>query len=196
MKKPILLMIGTLICAVLVLVRIFYVTGHARRPVVNQVAQGEGAVYKGIEYQIVDAVLWEYADFFKAHSELEGYAEDNVGKNQRKLLVVKYKVSRVEEDGSLETYIPLQYYHLFNGIDIFMLQAMNPSLFDGTFHSGDTMLVPYELYRENLLESQWQEVEEGKTVYKTVLGMYPEKNEMLITDVDIAEDKDETVIEK
>jgi hypothetical protein len=100
-----------------------------------------------------------------------------------KLLVVEYQIGKVQEANKLDLYIPIQYAHLFNGTDPFMTQDMNPSLSDGNFQSGDTVVIPYEIYKANLSEEQWKNVENGRMEYETVLGTYPVKTEMKIQDI-------------
>lgn len=176
----------------LIVCRICYVTKHARCPAINQVPQGDSAVYKGVEYQTGRAFLWEYNSFFREYKTLQGCAESDVKDGERKLLVVEYTITVREEPYTLETYIPIQFFHTFNGTDMTMFEAVNPSLVDGDFHSGDTLYIPYEIYKENLTESQWEQVEKGDVTYRAVLGSYPEKNELLITDICVKEGADGT----
>ena len=44
-------------------------------------------------------------------------------------------------------------------------------------------VIPYEIYKANLSEAQWKDVENGKMGYETVLGTYPVKTEMKIQDI-------------
>ena len=44
-------------------------------------------------------------------------------------------------------------------------------------------MIPYEIYKANLSEAQWKDVENGKMEYETVLGTYPVKTEMKIQDI-------------
>ena len=98
-------------------------------------------------------------------------------------MVVEYQIGKVQEANKLDLYIPIQYAHLFNGTDPFMTQDMNPSLSDGNFQSGDTVVIPYEIYKVNLSEAQWEDVGDGRMEYETVLGTYPVKTEMKIQDI-------------
>ena len=127
--------------------------------------------------------MWNSSDFYTQHPELTDYQNPNIPADEMKLLVVEYQIGKVQEANKLDLYIPIQYVHLFNGPDPFMTQDMNPSLSDGNFQSGDTVVIPYEIYKANLSEAQWEDVEDGRMEYETVLGTYPVKTEMKIQDI-------------
>jgi hypothetical protein len=186
MKK----MIGVLIATVTVLiiggllaVRIKYVNENARCPLVNEISQGERVVFKGIEYEVVNAQIWDYTDFFNENNNLDEYKDDSMKKGQCKILVVECIVNRVEDEANIDSGIPLEFFHSYNNMDPFVFAAMNTDMVEGTLKSGDKILMPYEIYRENLTDSQWELVENGTVDFKMVLGEYPQKNEMLVNKI-------------
>lgn len=164
--------------------RIYYVNQHARMPEVNQIAQGDSVSYRGLKYTVVEAELWEYADFFEQNQEWRDYEGEGEEYTGAKLLTVRYRIEKEEEENNLNLYIPIQLGNWFNGMDPFMTAAMNPSLEEGTFHSGDTVVIPYEIYTALLTDDQRREVEDLSAQYLAVLGTYPVRNELLISDVE------------
>ena len=80
--------------------------------------------------------------------------------------------------------MPIRYAYQYNGIDPFMLQDMNPSLLNGTFASGDILTIPYEVYRINLREMTWRQICNLDMSYSVILGTYPVKTEIKITDIE------------
>ncbi|MBO5426531.1 MAG: hypothetical protein J6A25_13560 [Lachnospiraceae bacterium] len=181
--KKIIILFLEIIATIIIVFRISYVTKNAHHPQVNIVSQGDGAVYKGVEYIITDAVMWEYNDFYDEYKELDEYYIDDYA-DECMMLVVEMELT-VKDDGSgtFDYYMPIQYYYQDNGVDPFMFADMNPALIDGGFCSGEHIFVPYEIYKVNATEKQWNEIEDMKTTYKIVLGNYPERNELLITDI-------------
>lgn len=182
-RKKVLILIGILLAVTGLGLRIWYVNTHTYSPEIREVPQGQTAEYCGLSYTIVNAEMWNSSDFYTQHPELTDYQNPNIPADEMKLLVVEYQIGKVQEVNKLDLYIPIQYVHLFNGPDPFMTQDINPSLSDGNFQSGDTVVIPYEIYKANLSEAQWKDVENGKMEYETVLGTYPVKTEMKIQDI-------------
>lgn len=182
-RKKVLILIGILLAVTGLGLRIWYVNTHTYSPEIREVPQGQTAEYCGLSYTIVNAEMWNSSDFYTQHPELTDYQNPNIPADEMKLLVVEYQIGKVQEANKLDLYIPIQYAHLFNGTDPFMTQDMNPSLSDGNFQSGDTVVIPYEIYKANLSEEQWKDVENGSMEYETVLGTYPVKTEMKIQDI-------------
>lgn len=182
-KRKIIFILCVAIFVVLTAVRIAYVNRTARLPEVKRVPQGQSAEYKGLRYTVVSAELWNYVEYFEAHEELASYRMEERTADDTRILIVEYQVDIMQEDNRLDFYIPIQYAHMFNGIDPFMTVAMNPSVGDGTFSSGDIVTIPYEIYRENLTPEQWDAVNSLDMEYQTVLGTYPVKTEMQIEEV-------------
>lgn len=194
MKKRYIYFSIVIISMILIVCRIIYVTKNARTPLVKEITQGECATYRGVEYSILDAVLWEYNDFFEYYENLAEYAAD-VSDETIMLLVVELKVAVYDDDYVLDLDIPIEYLNMFNGVDVFMADAMNPSLSEGTFYSGDSIYIPYEIYKENLTEKQWMQVQNGEVIYDLVLSTYPEKTKMMIEDICMEGEKNEGYIE-
>lgn len=164
--------------------RICYVNQHARMPETNQIAQGDSVSYRGLKYTVVHAELWEYADFFEQNQEWQDYESEGEEYIGAKFLTVEYRIEKDAEENTLDLYIPIQLGNWFNGMDPFMTAAMNPSLEEGTFRSGDTVVIPYVIYTVLLTDSQCQEVEDMSAQYLAVLGTYPVRNELLISDIE------------
>lgn len=166
--------------------RIWAVNAGAHLPELRQIPQGETAVYRGVEYQIEESVLWDYWDFFEKNSELQKYQDYQSradAEQELRMLVVRCRAVRREENGVLKGDFPLQYARQYNMYDPFLMMDMNPSLAEGTFTSGDTFVIPYVIYQSNLTDDQWKQVEEKTMTYALVMGTYPIKNELLITEV-------------
>lgn len=187
-KRRIIIGIVGLAVVFLLSVRIWQVNKNARIPEINQAAQGESVSWRGLEYQIVSAVLWDYDEFFEQNEEFQEYQSES--NTEIKILLVEYRLTVENEENQLDLNIPIQYEYLFNQINPFMTGAMNPALEEGSFHSGDSIVVPYEIYKGNLTESQWEKVENLSMKYAAVLGTYPVKNELLITDISLAGEED------
>ena len=163
--------------------RIWYVNTHTYSPEIREIPQGQATQYRGLAYSVISAVMWDSEDFYEQYPELSDYQNPDIPAEEIKILAIEYKIEKIQEENKLDLYIPIQYAHLFNGPDPFMTQDMNPSLSDGNFQSGDTVVIPYEIYKANLSEAQWKDVENGKMEYETVLGTYPVKTEMKIQDI-------------
>lgn len=170
------------ICGLLVLfvIRVWQVNQNAKFPEIQEIPQGESAEYRGLEYTVVSATLWDSADFFLQNEQLAEYQSAEIPPEDIKLLLVSYRIEKRTDENRLDLYIPIQYAHLFNGVDVYMAQAMNPSVADGSFTSGDVITIPYEIYKSNLTETQWEDVEALRMEYETVLGTYPVKIQMQI----------------
>ena len=182
-KRKILILIGILLAVTGLGLRIWYVNTHTYSPEIREIPQGQATQYRGLAYSIISAVMWDSEDFYEQYLELSDYQNPDIPAEEIKILAIEYKIEKMQEENKMDLYIPIQYVHLFNGPDPFMTQDMNPSLSDGNFQSGDTVVIPYEIYKANLSEAQWKDVENGKMEYETVLGTYPVKTEMKIQDI-------------
>lgn len=182
-KRKILILIGILLAVTGLGLRIWYVNTHTYSPEIREIPQGQATQYRGLAYSVISAVMWDSEDFYEQYPELSDYQNPDIPAEEIKILAIEYKIEKIQEENKLDLYIPIQYVHLFNGPDPFMTQDMNPSLSDGNFQSGDTVVIPYEIYKANLSEAQWKDVENGKMGYETVLGTYPVKTEMKIQDI-------------
>ncbi len=182
-KRKILILIGILLAVTGLGLRIWYVNTHTYSPEIREIPQGQAAQYRGLAYTVISAVMWDSGDFYEQYPELSDYQNPDILAEEIKILAIEYKIEKMQEENKMDLYIPIQYVHLFNGPDPFMTQDMNPSLSDGNFQSGDTVVIPYEIYKANLSEAQWKDVENGKMEYETVLGTYPVKTEMKIQDI-------------
>lgn len=182
-KRKILILIGILLAVTGLDLRIWYVNTHTYSPEIREIPQGQATQYRGLAYSVISAVMWDSEDFYEQYPELSDYQNPDIPAEEIKILAIEYKIEKIQEENKLDLYIPIQYVHLFNGPDPFMTQDMNPSLSDGNFQSGDTVVIPYEIYKANLSEAQWKDVENGKMGYETVLGTYPVKTEMKIQDI-------------
>lgn len=182
-RKKVLILIGILLAVTGLGLRIWYVNTHTYSPEIREIPQGQATQYRGLAYSVISAVMWDSEDFYEQYPELSDYQNPDIPAEEIKILAIEYKIEKIQEENKLDLYIPIQYVHLFNGPDPFMTQDMNPSLSDGNFQSGDTVVIPYEIYKANLSEAQWKDVENGKMGYETVLGTYPVKTEMKIQDI-------------
>ena len=182
-KRKILILIGILLAVTGLGLRIWYVNTHTYSPEIREIPQGQATQYRGLAYSVISAVMWDSEDFYEQYPELSDYQNPDIPAEEIKILAIEYKIEKIQEENKLDLYIPIQYAHLFNGPDPFMTQDMNPSLSDGNFQSGDTVVIPYEIYKANLSEAQWKDVENGKMEYESVLGTYPVKTEMKIQDI-------------
>ena len=182
-KRKILILIGILLAVTGLGLRIWYVNTHTYSPEIREIPQGQATQYRGLAYSVISAVMWDSEDFYEQYLELSDYQNPDIPAEEIKILAIEYKIEKMQEENKMDLYIPIQYVHLFNGPDPFMTQDMNPSLSDGNFQSGDTVVIPYEIYKANLSEVQWKDVENGKMEYETVLGTYPVKTEMKIQDI-------------
>lgn len=182
-KRKILILIGILLAVTGLGLRIWYVNTHTYSPEIREIPQGQATQYRGLAYSVISAVMWDSEDFYEQYPELSDYQNPDIPAEEIKILAIEYKIEKIQEENKLDLYIPIQYVHLFNGPDPFMTQDMNPSLSDGNFQSGDAVVIPYEIYKANLSEAQWKDVENGKMEYETVLGTYPVKTEMKIQDI-------------
>ena len=182
-RKKVLILIGILLAVTGLGLRIWYVNTHTYSPEIREIPQGQATQYRGLAYSVISAVMWDSEDFYEQYPELSDYQNPDIPAEEIKILAIEYKIEKIQEENKLDLYISIQYVHLFNGPDPFMTQDMNPSLSDGNFQSGDTVVIPYEIYKANLSEAQWKDVENGKMEYETVLGTYPVKTEMKIQDI-------------
>ena len=182
-RKKVLILIGILLAVTGLGLRIWYVNTHTYSPEIREIPQGQATQYRGLAYSVISAVMWDSEDFYEQYPELSDYQNPDIPAEEIKILAIEYKIEKMQEENKMDLYIPIQYVHLFNGPDPFMTQDMNPSLSDGNFQSGDTVVIPYEIYKANLSEAQWKDVENGKMEYETVLGTYPVKTEMKIQDI-------------
>ena len=182
-KRKILILIGILLAVTGLGLRIWYVNTHTYSPEIREIPQGQAAKYRGLAYTVISVGMWDSGDFYEQYPELSDYQNPDIPAEEIKILAIEYKIEKMQEENKMDLYIPIQYVHLFNGPDPFMTQDMNPSLSDGNFQSGDTVVIPYEIYKANLSEAQWKDVENGKMGYETVLGTYPVKTEMKIQDI-------------
>ena len=182
-KRKILILIGILLAVTGLGLRIWYVNTHTYSPEIREIPQGQATQYRGLAYSVISAVMWDSGDFYEQYPELSDYQNPDIPAEEIKILAIEYKIEKMQEENKMDLYIPIQYVHLFNGPDPFMTQDMNPSLSDGNFQSGDTVVIPYEIYKANLSEEQWKDVENGRMEYETVLGTYPVKTEMKIQDI-------------
>lgn len=163
--------------------RILYVNKNARIPEYNQVSQGQPLAYCGLQYCILRAQLWDYETFFEQDEELIDFMDDSTDTANQKMLLIELRIDRMEEDCVAGYDMPLQIGHSCNWPDLFLTQFLNPALEQGEFHSGDSILLPYVIYRENLTDNQWEQVENLSMQYSVVFSTYPVKNELLVTDV-------------
>ena len=182
-KRKILILIGILLAVTGLGLRIWYVNTHTYSPEIREIPQGQAAKYRGLAYTVISAGMWDSGDFYEQYPELSDYQNPDIPAEEIKILAIEYKIEKMQEENKMDLYIPIQYAHVFNGTDPFMTQDMNPSLSDGNFQSGDTVVIPYEIYKANLSEEQWKDVENGRMEYETVLGTYPVKTEMKIQDI-------------
>ena len=182
-KRKILILIGILLAVTGLGLRIWYVNTHTYSPEIREIPQGQATQYRGLAYSVISAVMWDSEDFYEQYLELSDYQNPDIPAEEIKILAIEYKIEKMQEENKMDLYIPIQYVHLFNGPDPFMTQDMNPSLSDGNFQSGDTVVIPYEIYKVNLSEAQWEDVGDGRMEYETVLGTYPVKTEMKIQDI-------------
>lgn len=182
-RKKVLILIGILLAVTGLGLRIWYVNTHTYSPEIREIPQGQATQYRGLAYSVISAVMWDSEDFYEQYLELSDYQNPDIPAEEIKILAIEYKIEKMQEENKMDLYIPIQYVHLFNGPDPFMTQDMNPSLSDGNFQSGDTVVIPYEIYKVNLSEAQWEDVGDGRMEYETVLGTYPVKTEMKIQDI-------------
>lgn len=172
------------VLAVLLIIRIRYVNETAKLSEIRIVPQGQTAEYGGMAYTIVGAELWTYDAFFDEHAGLDDYEDPNCTDEKACVLLVSYRIEKKQKDALLKVDMPIQYAHQYNGIDPFMLQDMNPSLGEGTFATGDILTIPYEIYRINLKGDTWRAINNLDMTYSVILGVYPVKTELQITDVE------------
>lgn len=178
--------LGILACFTLLLLivgRILYVNWNARIPVYNQISQGQSFLYCGLQYRIIRAELWDYKNFFMQDEDLVDFMDDSTDMENQKVLLLELQINSTEESCEIVYDMPVQMRHTCNWSDMFLTQFINPVLKQGTFHSGDTILLPYIIYRENLTDTQWEQVEDLSMQYSIVLSTYPVKNELMVTDV-------------
>ena len=152
--------------------RVRYVNKTAKMPEIHEIPQGQMVEYEGIAYTVVGAELWRYEQFFAEHDGLDDYNDSN------------FKDDTACVESLLHVDMPIRYAYQYNGIDPFMLQDMNPSLMNGTFASGDILTIPYEVYRINLREKTWRQICNLDMPYSVILGTYPVKTEIKITDIE------------
>lgn len=185
MKKK--MIMGILILLVLLVVfalRVQYVNVTAKLPEIREIPQGQTVDYEGISYTVVGAELWRYEQFFAEHDGLDDYNDSNFEDDTACVLLVRYQIEKKKEESLLHVDMPIRYAYQYNGIDPFMLQDMNPSLMNGTFASGDILTIPYEVYRINLREKTWRQICNLDMPYSVILGTYPVKTEIKITDIE------------
>lgn len=180
--KKVLMAIVAAIAIIIIVCRIYIVNKNKRTPKVIVAEQGETLEYRGIDYTVVSAEIWDYHIFFDNHNALKEYEE--VTSYERKILLVEIEINVVDEDNVFDFYIPIQYSHIFNGVDPFMVQDMNEAILSEGIKSGDTLVIPYELYRENVTGETWENIENMEMEYCLVLGTYPEKNLLYITEIE------------
>ncbi len=159
--------------------RIWWVNKNARIPEIEIFRQGETVEYNGVGYTIENATMMEYNAFFEKYPEYKSYY--NSSDYGRRMLLVECVADKLSDEGEFDSYLPIRYEYVFNGIDPFMFRDMNPDLVEGTFKSGDTVLFVYEIYEENLTKEQWDNVDELD--YYIVYGTYPKRTEVLLTDI-------------
>ena len=164
--------------------RVRYVNKTAKMPEIHEIPQGQMVEYEGIAYTVVGAELWRYEQFFAEHDGLDDYNDSNFKDDTACVLLVQYQIDKKKKESLLHVDMPIQYAYQYNGIDPFMFQDMNPSLLNGTFANGDILTIPYEVYRVNLREATWRQVCNLDMSYSVILGTYPVKTEIQITNIE------------
>lgn len=177
------LLVGSLILIIMISIRIVYVNAHVRKPELHSVTQKESLEYRGNEYRIQKVNLWEYIDYCKANPDLQQYMDAEEMERCR-VIEVKFQLWRKKKKNIFDPNIPIQCAYDCQEIDPFWFQTLNPKMVNGDFHSGDTVVIPYVIYQENLTRKQWQQVVEGKMSYTLIFSSYPVRNEMKITEVE------------
>ncbi len=167
--------------SVLIGIRICHVYKNARLPELIQIEQGETAEYMGIGYTLTDAEMMTYEDFFEENPQYNEFYYNEIG-DVINVIVVELKLDFLSEDAVFTGEIPIICENKFNYYDVFLFAEMNPKLVDGTIESGDTVKIVYEVYESEHSEETWENIENME--YRLVLGGYPVKTEIIISDID------------
>ncbi len=175
----IILSLIALAAIVLYVIRVYNVNKNALLPEYQVYSQTEQVEYKGINYGIQSATMMNYNEFFKKNPQYVDYSIPDDG--ERKVIVVEYSAELVDDGARLETYIPIKYLYVFNSFDPMLFDDMNPSLANGSFKSGDTFTIVYEIYKNNLSEKEWKNIE--NTEYRLIFGAYPVRKEIVLSDI-------------
>lgn len=172
-----------IILAVIVLyaIRVYNVNKNALLPEYQIYGQTEKVEYKGINYGIQSATMMDYDAFFKENPQYGQYSIPDDG--ERKVLLVEFSAELAADGARVETYIPIKYLYVFNSFDPMLFDDMNPSLANGSFKSGDTFTIVYEIYKNNLSKKEWQNIE--NTEYRLIFGVYPVRKEIVLSDINV-----------
>lgn len=178
MKK----LIIRIICLFLIscfIARVIYVNRYSRLPVENEIKQGESCLYYGVNYTIKEAKLYEKNNFFYLYPELVDYENKEL---EYKILLVGVELEKYEESPTVTDGIWLQYGYCITSFSPFMYVDMNQELYQGTLKSGDIINIPFEIYKDNLTDEHWENLN-GLNMHLSI-GTYPEKNKLLITEIE------------
>lgn len=163
----------------LLIARIYYVNKHARLPEINTVVVGDTLFYEGYNYTVLDAVMYGFDEY--NNQFFDGSLTDNRTDDDCKVILVSMRLDKVEADKTFSPSGYIEYGDIANEFDIFTFPDLNPTLADGTFRSGDTIYLAYEIYKENMSAQMWGDV--LHLPYRIVFGSYPVKNCMELGDI-------------
>lgn len=188
-KRWICVAVMTLLCLLLA-GRIYLVNKNARLPEIHASEPNGGLEYDGIMYTLESAKLQDYSTFFENNEELQQYDMSQFQKGEALFLFVEVKLEIIGEVNEIRCDYPLTFKNYCNFADPFLIVAMNESLQGEGFLSGDTIVFPYVIFSGNLKEEDWQTVLDGTMEYSMVMGTYPVRNELRITDVEWVGEED------
>ncbi|MBE5947251.1 MAG: hypothetical protein E7259_10010 [Lachnospiraceae bacterium] len=171
MKKKIKVFVACVIL-ISIIIQIIYVNKHARIPDINIIKAGDELIYEGCKYTVIESVIYGFEDYNDKF--FNGELTDKRTNSDCKVILVTVKLEIDDEINIFSPDIYIEYGHIANEFDVFNFKDLNDNLIKGEFHSGDTILLPYEIYKENMTVEMWNDV--MNLSYRLVLGTYPIKN--------------------
>ncbi len=178
MKKKVYIFV-LCIFTILYVIRVHYVHENVVLPTTHNIPQGEGCKYNGVEYTIVDVKMYDKDEYFDINPE---YIEYKVEDLDYKVMIVSVRLDKYEDNPHVTQLLWLHYGYCATAYNPFMCVDMNPELQEEQTQSGLMIDIPYELYKDNLNEERWDNIEELDMFIS--VGTYPDYNKLLIEEVD------------
>lgn len=160
-------------------------TARQRMPQENVVEQGEEILLNDIRYTIDKVQSFDTKEYAEDYPEYEEYC--NMPDSELLLVTV-----RIEFDEEKTEVLPafdmwMKYGENITYYDVFFFEELNPQLLEGTYKSGETIVVPYAILNCNLTEEHLEMVRNNEISNLGVelkVGTYPEKFRLLITQIE------------
>lgn len=167
--------------------RVFVVnqSGQQRMPQVNVIEQGEKVVFYDVGYSVEQVQCFDSRQYADEYPEYARYCAGA----ETELLLVSLRLEFNEDEIKVLPAFDmwLKYGENITYYDIFFFDILNPQLSEGTYQSGDIILVPYTIFNGNLTTEHLKLIKNNNISSLGVelnVGTYPERFQLKITEIE------------